>query len=167
MAPKLGMGLYGDPDQPEGFNDANLQFARQLGCTHVTLHLPGDKLCPNVDGIWQVADLVRCREQAASHGLVLFAIENFYPQHWYKVSPAPSPWPPCPPPTQGDPEAVLPKADPHAGVRQVLLGLPGREEQMENLKTTIRNLGEAGIACMGYLFALTGVFGHTMVRNFD
>ena len=99
--------------------------------------------------------------------LVLFAIENFYPQHWYKVSPAPSPWPPCPPPTQGDPEAVLPKADPHAGVRQVLLGLPGREEQMENLKTTIRNLGEAGIACMGYLFALTGVFGHTMVRNFD
>ena len=34
---------------------------------------------------------------------------------------------------------------------------------MENLKTTIRNLGEAGIACMGYLFALTGVFGHTMV----
>ena len=103
MAPKLGMGLYGDPDQPEGFNDANLQFARQLGCTHVTLHLPGDKLCPNVDGIWQVADLVRCREQAASHGLVLFAIENFYPQHWYKVSPCPLPPGPPAPPTQGDP----------------------------------------------------------------
>ena len=85
MAPKLGMGLYGDPDQPQGFNDANLQFARQLGCTHVTLHLPGHKLCPNENGIWQVADLVRCKEQAASHGLVLFAIENFYPQHWYKV----------------------------------------------------------------------------------
>ena len=50
MAPKLGMGLYGDPDQPQGFNDANLQFARQLGCTHVTLHLPGHKLCPNENG---------------------------------------------------------------------------------------------------------------------
>lgn len=129
MAPKLGMGLYGDPDQPQGFNDANLQFARQLGCTHVTLHLPGPKLCPCEDGVWHVADLVRCREQAAAHGLVLFAIENFYPEHWYKV----------------------------------LLDLPGKQAQMENLKITIRNLGEAGISCMGYLFALTGVFGHTTV----
>ena len=34
---------------------------------------------------------------------------------------------------------------------------------MDNLKTTIRNMGKAGIACMGYLFALTGVYGHTMV----
>jgi mannonate dehydratase len=129
MAPKLGMGLYGDPDLTNGFNDANLQFARQLGCTHVTLHLPGPKLCPNEDGIWKVADLIKCREQAAVHGLVLFAIENFEPQHWYKV----------------------------------LLGLPGKEVQMENLKTIVRNLGAAGIPCMGYLFALTGVYGHTTV----
>lgn len=42
---------------------------------------------------------------------------------------------------------------------QVLLDGPGRAAQMENLKQTIRNLGEAGIPCMGYYFSLAGVWG--------
>ena len=31
---------------------------------------------------------------------------------------------------------------------------------MEMIKTTIRNMGAAGIPCMGYCFAITGVYGH-------
>eukprot|EP01051_Picozoa_sp_SAG22_P003911 SAG22_NODE_199_length_15450_cov_11.690704_7_plen_332_part_00 len=42
---------------------------------------------------------------------------------------------------------------------KVLLGAPGREEQMENLKRTITNMGRAGIGTMGYCFTLTGTWG--------
>jgi mannonate dehydratase len=42
---------------------------------------------------------------------------------------------------------------------RILLGAPGREAQMENLKKTIRNMGKAGIPCMGYYFSLAGVWG--------
>jgi mannonate dehydratase len=47
---------------------------------------------------------------------------------------------------------------------QVLLGGPGRQAQMENLKTTIRNLGRAGIHCLGYYFSLAGVWGRVATR---
>jgi mannonate dehydratase len=42
---------------------------------------------------------------------------------------------------------------------QILLGGPGRETQIENLKKTIRNMGQARIPCMGYYFSLAGVWG--------
>ena len=42
---------------------------------------------------------------------------------------------------------------------QILLGGPGREAQMERLRQTIRNMGRAGIPCMGYYFSLAGVWG--------
>jgi mannonate dehydratase len=42
---------------------------------------------------------------------------------------------------------------------QILLGAAGREAQLENVKRTIRNMGEAGIPCMGYYFSLAGVWG--------
>lgn len=42
----------------------------------------------------------------------------------------------------------------------VLLDGPRKEEQMENLKQIIRNVGKAGIPCFGYNFSLAGVWGH-------
>jgi mannonate dehydratase len=42
---------------------------------------------------------------------------------------------------------------------QILTAGPGREQQMENLKKTIRNMGKAGIPVMGYYFSLAGVWG--------
>lgn len=48
---------------------------------------------------------------------------------------------------------------------KILLDLPGKEVQMENLKTTIRNMGKAGIPCMGYYFSLAGVWGHWRSGN--
>ena len=41
----------------------------------------------------------------------------------------------------------------------VLLEGPRRREQIENLKTIVRRLGEAGIPVMGYNFSLAGVAG--------
>lgn len=41
----------------------------------------------------------------------------------------------------------------------VLLAGPRREEQLENVKQIVRNMGRAGIQILGYNFSLAGVFG--------
>jgi mannonate dehydratase len=43
----------------------------------------------------------------------------------------------------------------------VLLDGPRKEEGLENVRTLIRRLGEAGIPVLGYNFSLAGVWGHT------
>jgi mannonate dehydratase len=42
----------------------------------------------------------------------------------------------------------------------ILLGEPGRDEQIQNLCQTIRNMGKAGIPVLGYYFSIIGVWGH-------
>ncbi|MDP9351549.1 MAG: mannonate dehydratase [Chloroflexota bacterium] len=42
----------------------------------------------------------------------------------------------------------------------VLLDGPRKRDQLENLKLTIRNVGRAGIPCIGYNFSIAGVWGH-------
>lgn len=42
----------------------------------------------------------------------------------------------------------------------IVLGEPGREEQMEKICATIRNAGRAGIRCFGYNFSACGVQGY-------
>lgn len=41
---------------------------------------------------------------------------------------------------------------------KAMLGLPGRDEQIENMQVTIRNLGRAGIPIFGYHFMPNGVW---------
>lgn len=41
----------------------------------------------------------------------------------------------------------------------VLLDGPRKQEQLENIKTMIRNIGRAGIPVMGYNFSIAGVWG--------
>ena len=41
---------------------------------------------------------------------------------------------------------------------KIMQGRPGRDEQIENVRTTIRNLGRAGIRIMGYHFMLNSVW---------
>jgi len=42
---------------------------------------------------------------------------------------------------------------------KILMDLPGKEEQLENVKRTISNMGKAGIPIMGYNFSAGGVIG--------
>lgn len=42
----------------------------------------------------------------------------------------------------------------------IVLGEPGRDEQLENLCKTIANAGECGIGCFGYNFSVCGVQGY-------
>lgn len=41
---------------------------------------------------------------------------------------------------------------------KIMLGLPGREQQLDNMAYTIRNIGRAGIPLLGYCFMPTGVW---------
>lgn len=41
---------------------------------------------------------------------------------------------------------------------KIMLGKPGRDEQIENMQTTIRNMGRAGIPIFGYHFVVAGVW---------
>jgi mannonate dehydratase len=139
---KAGIGLYRHMLTP-----ANYRFARQIGCTHVVIHLvdyfrkpqPG-KGTDNqpVDGglggwgiagepnrLWTIEELRDIRRQVEAEGLMLEAIENFDPAHWYDV----------------------------------LLDGPKRDAHIENVKRLVRNIGQAGIPIMGYNFSLAGVAG--------
>lgn len=132
---KLGIGLYRHMLTPENF-----QFARQVGCSHLIIHLAEyyRKILPATDEknnygqsgandrIWSLDSLQRIKKAAAAEGLEIYGIENFSPADWYDV----------------------------------LLDGPKKEMQMENLKRIISDVGKAGIKSFGYNFSLAGVWGH-------
>lgn len=101
---KLGFGLY-----YHMLNDEYFAFAKQCGATHITVHLTdyfyrgkssmlvqkeqdqpiGDDSGWGVAGnnphVWEYDYLMRLKTQLAQHGLILEAIENFDPAHWYAL----------------------------------------------------------------------------------
>ncbi|MCC5846749.1 MAG: mannonate dehydratase [Verrucomicrobia bacterium] len=94
---KLGFGLY-----RHQLNEAHYRFARQCGATHVVVHLVDyfgatDKDNQPVGGdvgwgraggsdpFWEPEALARLKADLARHDLVLEAVENFDPAHWYDV----------------------------------------------------------------------------------
>jgi mannonate dehydratase len=142
---KLGLGLYRHMLTRENF-----QFARQVGATHLVVHLvdyfkggahnPRDNqptgteqgwgLAGDPERIWTLEELVDLTKGAAAEGLKIEAVENFDPAHWHDV----------------------------------LLDGPKRNQQLENVKTIIRRLGQAGIPVMGYNFSIAGVCGRVTGR---
>ncbi len=127
-------------------NESDLAFAKQLGATHVVVHLvdyfkgggnanprhdqptgelAGWGLAGDPEQLWSLDDLLRIKKQIEDAGLIWEAIENFDPAHWYDV----------------------------------LLDGPRKQEQLEGVKTMIRNVGEAGIPIIGYNFSIAGVAG--------
>lgn len=138
---KVGLGLYRHMLTRE-----NYDFARQAGSTHVVAHLvdyfkrsssePRDNqpvggkyepwgIAGDAAKLWTVEELKRLRREIEDAGLVLAAIENLDPAHWYDI----------------------------------LLDGPERPRHIENVKTIIRRMGEAGIPVLGYNFSIAGVCG--------
>jgi|SRR5579863_3522342 len=136
---KLGLGLYRHQLEP-----GHYRFAKQCGCTHLVIHLvdyfrssrnlPGDQPVGDDSG-WGLAGdpnkLWSYEEIAALKRDINAA---------------------------GLELEAIENFDP-AHWHDVLLDGPKKTQQLENLKTIIRNVGRAGVPIFGYNFSIAGVAG--------
>ena len=137
---KLGLGLYRHMLTRENF-----QFARQAGATHIVAHLVDyfkggahgstDNQPTGTDQGWGLAG---DPEQLWSLE-ELTALRNSIEAEGLKLE-------------------AIENFDP-AHWHDVLLAGTRRKQQIENVKTIIRRLGQAGIPIMGYNFSIGGVCG--------
>jgi mannonate dehydratase len=139
---KLGLGLYRHMLTRENF-----QFARQAGATHIVAHLVDyfrggahatrDDQPTGTDFGWGLAgDPNRLWTMQE-----LVALRREVEAAGLKLE-------------------AIENFDP-AHWHDVLLDGPKRAEQIENVKTIVRRLGDAGIPIMGYNFSIAGVAGRT------
>ncbi len=97
---KLGFGLY-----KHMLAEEHYRFARQCGATHVVIHLvdyfqktksdsadnqpvggeTGWGPAGDPEQLWTLEQLLAIKRDIESHGLELYAIENFDPAFWYDV----------------------------------------------------------------------------------
>jgi mannonate dehydratase len=139
---KLGLGLYRHMLTRENF-----QFARQAGATHIVAHLVDyfkggahasrDDQPTGTDLGWGIAGDPNQLWTTAELTAIRRGIE-----------------------TEGLKLEAIENFDP-AHWHDILLDGPRRAAHIENVKTIIRRLGEAGIPVMGYNFSLAGVAGRT------
>lgn len=136
----LGLGLYRHMLTRENF-----QFARQAGATHLVIHLvdyfrggahsPADNQPTGTEQGWgRAGDPDRLWSVAE-----LLAIRKAIEAEGLNLE-------------------AIENFDP-AHWHDVLLDGPKKREQLENVKTLIRRVGEAGIPVMGYNFSIAGVCG--------
>src|SRR5439155_10287232 len=135
---KLGLGLYRFMLTPDNF-----RFARQAGATHIIAHLvdyfnnPASLSTGSGGAAWGVSDN-RNKLWTYEELRDLRAAVN----------------------AEGLELAAIENFDPSHWY-DILLDGPRKQEQLENLKTIIRNLGRAGIPVFGYNFSIAGVAGRT------
>ena len=138
---KLGLGLYRHMLTPDYF-----AFARQAGCTHVVIHLVdyfnkggsnprNNQPTGQRDEAWGVAGDPAKLWSADELKRVKKEIED-----------------------AGLTLAAIENLDP-AHWHDILLDGPKRPQHIENVKTIIRNMGDAGIPVLGYNFSIAGVSG--------
>ncbi|MBZ0303560.1 MAG: mannonate dehydratase [Anaerolineae bacterium] len=133
---KLGLGLYRHMLTP-----VNFQFARQSGATHIVAHLvdyfnTGPRIPTATHYGWGASD---------NRGK-LWTLEELHDLK-SAVNAA------------GLELAAIENFDPSHWY-DILLDGPRKHEQLEDIKTMIRRMGQVGIPVMGYNFSVAGVWGH-------
>ncbi len=138
---KLGLGLYRHMLKRDNF-----RFARQAGATHIVAHLtdyfrPGKLSTASGDDVWGRA------AHDSTHWTYddLLALRRQINEEGLEL-------------------AALENFDP-GHWHDVLLDGPRKAEQLEHIKSTIRNMGAVGIPCMGYYFSIAGVWGRTEIQS--
>ncbi len=139
---KLGLGLY-----RHMFTRENFQFARQAGATHIVAHLvdyfkggshgTSDNQPTGTDKGWGVAGDSNKLWSVDELTTLRKSVE-----------------------IEGLKLEAIENFDP-AHWYDVLLDGPKKKQQLEIVKTIVRNLGQAGIPIMGYNFSIAGVCGRT------
>lgn len=139
---KLGLGLY-----KHMLTRENFQFARQAGATHIVAHLvdyfkggaqnPRDNQPTGTENGWGLAGDPNHLWTAAELKSLRQNVE-----------------------AEGLKLEAIENFDP-AHWHDILLDGPRKQVQLENVKTIVRNLGDAGIPIMGYNFSIAGVCGRT------
>lgn len=135
---KLGLGLYRHMLRPEEF-----AFARQCGCTDLIVHL-ANYYAKDKEIVKATDDKINYGSSQA--GDPIWSLENLVSLQKQAAD-------------KGLRIYGIENISP-ADWYDVLLDGPKKEEQMENLKEIIRNVGKAGIPTFGYNFSLAGVWGH-------
>jgi mannonate dehydratase len=137
---KLGLGLY-----RHMLTADNFRFAKQAGATHIVAHwvdyFHESPRIPNAESEgfgWGVSDN-RDRLWTVEELSELRAAVN----------------------AEGLELAAIENFDPSHWY-DVLLDGPRKAEQLEHLKTIVRNVGAAGIPVIGYNFSIAGVWGHVV-----
>lgn len=134
---KIGLGLY-----RHMLTRDNYQFARQCGCTHIVAHLVDyfhqEPRLPDTDAVnnWGYT----LNEGKLWTVDELRALKNEINEAGLEL-------------------AAIENFDPSHWY-DILLDGPKKERQLEDIKTTIRRVGEVGIPVIGYNFSLAGVWGH-------
>ena len=175
---KLGLGLY-----RHQLNAEHYRFAKQCGCTHLVIHLvdyfrsshsnqPGpSSVAPVLSILRSSATAEDGRSSTAEGGLRRVDDQPVGDDTGWGLA--------------GDPNqlwtyeelAAIKKEINAAGLEleaienfdpahwhDVLLDGPKKLQQLENLKTIIRNVGQAGIPVFGYNFSIAGVAGRIKGR---
>jgi mannonate dehydratase len=136
---KLGLGLYRHMLRPE-----NYRFARQAGATHIVAHL--------VD-YWHDSQRIPGTDSARNWGRAGDPASLWTASDLLDLRKSIE--------AEGLKLAAIENFDP-AHWHDVLLDGPRKKEQLENLKTLVRRVGQAGIPAIGYNFSIAGVWGHVV-----
>jgi mannonate dehydratase len=136
---KLGLGLY-----KSLLNSKNFEFAKQAGASHLVIQLvdymkggSNPSLADNYLNGWGVT---KNHNQFWELDYLL-SLRKEIDKHGLEWD-------------------TIENFDP-AHWYDILLDGPKKEEQLENLKRMLQNMGKAGIRNMGYYFSLAGVWGWT------
>ena len=141
---KLGLGLYRHMLQ-----DEHLRFARQMGATHIVAHL--------CDYFNKGPDVSADDQPVGDSGGWGYAKGDMWTVEML--------------------EEIKHKIESHDliwnGIEnfdplhwdQILFNGPRKDEQIETIKTIVRNVGRVGIPVIGYNFSLTGVTGRIVLNN--
>lgn len=137
---KLGLGLYRHMLTKE-----NYRFAKQAGCTHIIAHLVD--YFPNMS-----KNGIPATDSSQNWGVTAGNQEDWSYEALMKLKAEIN--------EEGLELYAIENFDP-AHWHDILLNGPRRQEQIELLKSFVRNVGRAGIPVIGYNFSLAGVWGHT------
>lgn len=135
---KVGLGLY-----RHMLHQDNYRFARQAGATHIVAHLvnyfAGSPRLPAAAGSgsgWG----------ESTNAGVLWTVDELATLRRDIEA-------------EGLKLAAIENLDP-SHWHDILLDGPRKAEQLEDIKTIVRRMGEAGIPVLGYNFSIAGVWGH-------